>query len=153
MKKAEMIAGIVLLVLSGAVIWGASEMPPSATFGPGAGFLPFWLGIVLAILATILLATAWHRPPTEEDSKPVFPGKHALFTIVLVLVGLGVYIELIDILGYILDTFLFVVYLVKIVERQKWPLSLTVAVCTSAGLFIIFQVLLEIILPSNMFGF
>ncbi|MCE5262802.1 MAG: tripartite tricarboxylate transporter TctB family protein [Deltaproteobacteria bacterium] len=153
MKKAEMIAGIVLLVLSGAVIWGASEMPPSATFGPGAGFLPFWLGIVLAILATILLATAWHRQPTKEDSKPVFPGKHALFTIVLVLVGLGVYIELIDILGYILDTFLFVIYLVKVVERQKWPLSLAVAVCTAAGLFIVFQVLLEIILPSNMFGF
>jgi putative tricarboxylic transport membrane protein len=153
MKKAEMIAGIVLLVLSGAVIWAATEMPPSATFGPGAGFLPFWLGIVLAILATILIVTAWHRQPTREDGAPVFPGKQALTTIVLVLVGLGVYIELIEVLGYILDTFLFVVYLVKVVEKQKWPLSLAVAVCTAGGLFVIFQLLLQIILPSNMFGF
>jgi putative tricarboxylic transport membrane protein len=153
MKKAEMIAGMVLLLLSGLVIWSASQMPPSATFGPGAGFLPFWLGIVLAILATILIATAWHRKPTREDGEPVFPGRHALFTIVLVLVGLGVYIELIEVLGYILDTFLFVVYLVKVVERQKWPLSLAVAVCTAGGLFLIFQVLLQITLPSNMFGF
>jgi len=152
MKKAEMITGILLLALSGFVIWQASEMPPSATFGPGAGFLPLWLGILLAVLATILFATAWRRQPTKEDSKPVFPGKQALFTISLVLVGLAVYIELIEVLGYIADTFLFVVYLVKIVEREKWPLSLILAVCTSAGLFIVFQVLLKITLPSNMFG-
>lgn len=153
MKKAEMITGVFLLVLAGSVIWFASEMPPSATFGPGAGFLPFWLGILLAVLATILFATAWYRPVTDKESQPVFPGKKALFTITLVLVGLAVYIELIEILGYIADTFLFVVYLVKVVEREKWPLSLILAVCTSAGLFIIFQVLLQITLPSNMFGF
>jgi putative tricarboxylic transport membrane protein len=154
MKKAEMNTGVFLLVLSGLVIWQSMEMPPSATFGPGAGFLPFWLGVLLAILATILFVSAWRREGTAtEDSKPVFPGKQAPFTISLVLVGLAVYIELIEILGYIADTFLFVIFLMKIVEREKWPLSLILAVCTSAGLFIVFQVLLQITLPSNMFGF
>ena len=56
MKKAEMIAGMVLLLLSGLVIWSASQMPPSATFGPGAGFLPFWLGIGLLVGVAALVA-------------------------------------------------------------------------------------------------
>jgi hypothetical protein len=56
-------------------------------------------------------------------------------------------------LGYLLDTFLFIVFLMKVVEREKWPLTLMVAVGTTAVLFITFQFLLQITLPSNMFGF
>jgi len=153
MKKAEMITGVVLLILSGLVIWGALEMPPSATFGPGAGFLPFWLGVLLAVLATILFVSAWRSQATEKDSEPVFPGKQALFAIAAVLGGLAVYILLIDVLGYLVDTFLFVVFLVKVVERGPWPLTLKLAAATTAGLFITFHILLKITLPSNMFGF
>ncbi len=153
MKKADLITGVVLLVLSGFVIWEASQMPPSATFGPGSGFLPFWLGVLLAALATILFVSAWRRPATEKDSESVFPGKHALFAITSVLVGLAGYILLIEVLGYLVDTFLFIVFLMKAVEREKWPLTLMVAVGTTAVLFITFKFLLRITLPSNIFGF
>ena len=153
MKKAEMITGVFLLVLSGFVIWVALEMPPSSTFGPGAGFLPFWLGVLLAVLATILFVSAWRRQATQKENESVFPGKQALFAIASVLVGLAVYILLIEVLGYLLDTFLFIVFLMKVVEREKWPLTLMVAVGTTAVLFITFQFLLQITLPSNMFGF
>jgi putative tricarboxylic transport membrane protein len=152
MKKADLITGVVLLVLSGLAIWGASQMPPSATFGPGAGFLPFWLGVLLAVLATILFVSAWRRQATEKDSKPVFPGKQALFTITSTLVGLAGYILLIEVLGYLLDTFLFIVFLMKAVEHEKWPLTLMVAAGTTVVLFLTFQILLKITLPSNMFG-
>ena len=153
MKKADLITGVFLLVLSGLAIWGASQMPPSATFGPGAGFLPFWLGILLAVLAVILLVTAQRRPATSKDSESPFPGKQALFAITSVLVGLAGYILLIEVLGYLVDTFLFIVFLMKAVEREKWPLTLMVAAGTTAVLFITFQILLKITLPSNMFGF
>jgi putative tricarboxylic transport membrane protein len=153
MKKAEMITGVVLLALSGLVIWESWQMPPSATFGPGAGFLPFWLGVLLAVLATILFVSAWRRQATEQDTASIFPGKQALFAITAVMAGLAGYILLIDVLGYLLDTFLFVVFLVKAVEHEKWPLTLKVAIVTTAGLFITFQILLKITLPSNMFGF
>ena len=153
MKKAEMIAGVVLLLLSGLVIFGALQMPPSASFGPGAGFLPFWLGVLLAVLATILFVSAWRSQAKAQDSESVFPGKQALFAITLVLIGLAVYILLIDVLGYVVDTFLFIVFLVRVVERESWPLTLKLAVAATAGLFIVFHTLLGITLPSNMFGF
>ena len=152
MKMAEMITGVVLLVLSGLVIWESLQMPPSSSFGPGAGFLPFWLGVLLAVLATILFVSAWRSPAAVQDSTPVFPGKQALFAIAAVLAGLAGYILLIDVLGYLVDTFLFIVFLMKVVEHEKWPLTLMVAVITTAALFITFQFLLQITLPSNMFG-
>jgi putative tricarboxylic transport membrane protein len=153
MKKVEMITGVFLLFLSGAVIWGALQMPPSASFGPGAGFLPFWLGVLLAVLATILFVSAWRRPATEKNNKSIFPGKQALITVTLVMGGLAGYILLIEVLGYLVNTFLFVFFLMKVVQREKWPLTLGVSLGTTVGLFLIFQVLLRITLPSNMFGF
>ena len=126
---------------------------PSATFAPGSGFLPFWLGVILAVFAAILFVSAWHRQATEKDSKPLFPGKHALLGIALVLVGLAGYILLIEVFGYLVDTFLFIVFLMKVMEREKWRLTLMVAVSTTAALFIIFEFLLQIKLPSNMLGF
>jgi putative tricarboxylic transport membrane protein len=153
MKKADMITGVVLLALSGFVIQDSLRMPASATFGPGAGFLPFWLSVLLALFATILFVSAWRRPATKKDSEAIFPGKQALIAITLVLVGLAVYIFLIEVLGYLADTFLFIVFLMKAVERENWRLTLMVAVGATAVLFITFQILLQITLPSNMFGF
>ena len=90
---------------------------------------------------------------TEKDRKPIFPGKQALFSIAGVMIGLGAYISLIEVLGYLADTFLLVLFLMKVVERERWRMSLIVSVCTTVGLFVTFQLLLRITLPSNMFGF
>ncbi len=153
MRKADLITGFVLLVLSGYVIRTAAQMPASGTFGPGAGFLPFWVGVILAVLALILLASAWRRKATGKEALSPFPGKRALLAITGVLGGLGVYILLIEALGFLVDTFLFVAFLMGVVEKERWPMTLAVSVCTTAGLFIVFQVLLGVTLPANRFGF
>lgn len=153
MKKADLIAGVVLLVLSGCLIQEAWRMPASGTFGPGPGFFPFWLGVIMASLATILLATAWRRRATAKDGVSPFPGKKALIAIGSVLAGLAAYISLIEVLGFLMDTFLYVAFLLGVVENERWPRTLLVAVSTTAGLYLVFQILLGITLPSNMFGF
>jgi putative tricarboxylic transport membrane protein len=153
MKKADLITGIVLLVLSGLVIVEAWRMPDSASFGPGAGFLPFWVGVILALLAVLLLASVWTRKVTEKDSASPFPSRKALLAITGVLGGLAAYIFLIEVLGFLVDTFLYVAFLLGFVERERWQMTVSVAFCTTVGLYVIFQVLLTIGLPKNMFGF
>ncbi len=153
MKKAEMITGVFLLLLAIAVIWEAANMPPSASFGPGAGFLPFWLGLLLAVLAIMLCVSAWRSLAKRKESGSIFPRKQALLAVTLTMAGLAGYILLIEILGYLVDTFLFVVFLVKVVERETWRLSLPVAAGTVVGLYTIFHILLRITLPVGMFGF
>jgi putative tricarboxylic transport membrane protein len=153
MKKAEKITGIILWIMSGYIIWESWQMPDSATFGPGAAFLPLCLGIILAVLATILFSSASMRQATEQDKKSVLPEKKKLLIVSSVMAGLVGYILLIDVFGYLATTFLFVVYLMKVSEREPWPLTLKVSIATTFGLFILFQYVLKITLPSNMFGF
>jgi uncharacterized membrane protein len=141
MKKADVITGIVLLILASGVISGAWQMPQSATFGPGAGFLPLWIGVILAILAMILLISAWTRQPTGKDAVSPFPGRKPLLSIIGVLGGLAVY------------TFLYVTFLLGVVEHERWQRTVSVALFTTVGLYVVFQVLLTISLPKNIFGF
>ncbi len=104
-------------------------MPPSATFGPGAGFLPFWLGVLLAVLAMILFVSAWRRQATEKDSAiPSSRGSRRCSQLRWSWWVLRSISSSSRSLGYLVDTFLFVVFLVKVVEREKWPLTLMIAV-------------------------
>jgi putative tricarboxylic transport membrane protein len=153
MKKADLITGFVLLALSGYIMWESAQMAQSATFGPGVGFLPLWLGILLAFFSVILIVGAWLRKITDQSEKRVFPSGKALFAVGSVLVGLAVYIILLEVIGFTADTFLFVTYLMAFVERQTWIRTIAVAIGTTGSLYTIFEILLKITLPSNMFGF
>ena len=52
-----------------------------------------------------------------------------------------------------MNTFLFVAYLMGAVERERLSMTaLNSPLLTTAGLYLIFHVLLGITLPRNMFG-
>jgi putative tricarboxylic transport membrane protein len=152
MRKADRITGIITLIFSGYVIAASSGMSRQGqSFGPGVGFLPFWLGVVMAILSVLLVLKSGKLPAGE--TKKIFPARGPLLSIAAVMAGLAVYILLIEVLGFLVDTFLFVVFLLGGVEREKLRMALPVAILTSGALYIIFCVLLEVTLPKNMFGF
>jgi len=153
MRKADRITGIIVLVFSGFVIAESSRMPQqSATFGPGVGFFPFWLGVLMAILSILLILNTWRRSVAPTKGA-IFPGRKAVITIVSVLVGLALYIALLEVLGFLVDTMLFTAFLLGVVMREKWKMTLLIASLTSGGLFVIFHLLLGVTLPKNMFGF
>ncbi len=128
------------------------RMPQSATFGPGAGFLPFWLGALMAILSVLLIVQAFRRPPTPGE-KPAFPGRKSLVAVGEAVAGLALYILLLERLGFLIGTGLLTAYLLGVVERETWRTTLLVAVLNSVGLFCVFGYLLGVRLPRNMFGF
>ena len=128
------------------------RMPPSATFGPGAGFLPLWLGVLLALLSILLIVNAFRRPVVPA-MKPIFPSGRTLLRLGAVIAGLTVYILTLEVLGFLVGTGLLTAYLLGFVEREKWYTTILVAALNSAGLYLVFQVLLGVNLPANRFGF
>ena len=152
MQKADQITGIILLIFSGFVIEESWKMPQRGDFGPGMGFLPLWLGMLMAILSIFLIVNAWRRAG-DPTKKAIFPGRRALVTILVVLVALAVYIALLKVLGFLVSTILLNTFLMGGVMRERWKMTLLVALTTSVVLYMIFQVFLEVNLPINMFGF
>ncbi len=127
-------------------------MPPSATFGPGAGFLPFWLGALLALLSILLIVNAFRRA-VAPATKSVFPGGKAPLALGAVIASLAAYILTLETLGFLVGTGLLTAFLLGFVGREKWHTTILVAVLNAAGLYLVFQVLLGVNLPANRFGF
>ena len=55
MKVADLVGGGVVLLLGIAIAFFSSQLPYYSEYGPGPGFLPFWLGIVLIGSAVFVL--------------------------------------------------------------------------------------------------
>ncbi len=152
MRRADQITGIIMLVFAAAVMEGARRMPPSMTFGPGAGFLPFWLGVAMAVLA-ILLFTGATRQPVDPRARRPFPGGGAIFRITLTAVSLAAFILLLEPLGFLVATALLSAFLLGAIERERLAITVGVAILNAAALWVIFEKLLGVPLPKNVLGF
>jgi hypothetical protein len=118
--------------------------------GPGPAFLPFWLGLVLAVLATLLLVGAWRA---RDPGDSWLPGGEGLRRLALVLGTTIAYVALLNVLGMVVSTVLFLVVLMRVLDRCGWPLTLAVALATAGSIHLVFGRWLKVPLPTGVLGF
>ena len=119
---------------------------------PGPGFLPFVTGLILAALSLILLISRLWKSPSDSHAKgePMPRGK-ALLRILKVLGALCLYVLLLEPLGFVLTTFLFMVLVLRL-EPRSWLFILLGAIGATLFFFVLFKVLLRVPLPSGLLG-
>ncbi len=151
MRRADRIAGAAGLV--GAVAFSAGALSHYAYWspnGPGPAFLPFWLGLVMAVLATTLLVGALR---SSDPGAAWLPSGEGLRRLLLVVVATVAFVALLPVLGMALGTVAFIVVLMRRLERHPWPLSLAVAAATAAFNFVVFTYWLKVPFPVGLLGF
>jgi putative tricarboxylic transport membrane protein len=137
------------LLLASAVAFSAGALkyyPYWGEGGPGSGFLPFWLGVVMAALAVLLLV----RKPIGEsvDWLPRGEGRKR----VLVVIGAtAVFIAALKIIGMVLGTALYLIVLMRFLGRHRWPLTLAVAAGAAGINYLVFAYWLRVPFPEGMF--
>jgi len=150
-KRADAIAAIILISFSGYVIIESLTMPIYAQYGPGPGLFPLGLGILLAVLSVALLWDGIN--PGKTDKPSPFQEKKGLVSITLAILGLVGYAILITKLGYLITTFLLVIFLMMVVARDKVKTTALTAIGVTLLLYLIFEVGLHMRLPKGPFGF
>ncbi len=117
---------------------------------PKAGFMVFWAGLVLFGLSTILFLNALLRRG-QEETKSLWQGvgwqKGAK-----VMGALFVYALVFRWAGFLISTFLLLLFLLKGIEPQKWHVAAVIAVATIAFCYLVFVVLLEGQFPAGLLG-
>lgn len=151
MRRADQIAGAGLLLLgvafSGMALWKYTYWGPT---GPGSGFLPFWLGLAMAVLAAgLLLGTRRAREPGARWL-PEGAGLRRLVAVLGVTAGLVVVLKIV---GMVVGTVLFLVAILRFVERMRWRPTLAIAVGTAAVNYLIFTYWLRVPFPLGVLGF
>ena len=148
MARADAVAAGAVLLLAAVAVREASKLPFGSLRDPGPGFLPWWVAATLGLLAVVLLGqTLAARPPTPAAGH----GRRVLRVVGLVGV-LAAYVALLEPLGYPFSTFLLVLFLLRVLEPQRWAVALGVAAAAAVGSFLVFAVWLKVPLPPGPFS-
>ena len=119
---------------------------------PGPGFMPFWSGIVLAVMAFFLLLGSFKRREWPI-MPPFFPLADSWKRIVMAFLAMVAYLLLFKIIGFTLTTFVFIVFLLKTIFPQNWKRTLITAFATAILARLLFVNFLETQLPRGILGF
>jgi putative tricarboxylic transport membrane protein len=115
---------------------------------PGTGFFPFWVGTVFGALSLLLLVLTFVR----EGKRVGISEKVRWGSIILVLASLFIYAVVLEKIGFVVSTLLFIGALLMIIERKKWLIVAIIAILSTLAFYIVFQVWLQSNLPKGILG-
>lgn len=118
--------------------------------GPGPGFFPLWLGVLLMTLAVLWAVQLWHGENVHV-AEPIRTGGR--LAVGLVLGGLLITIVLLDAIGFQVAMTMFVLFILLVVNRRRVLESVIVAVICGFGVYVMFANVLRVYLPTADIGF
>ncbi|MCE5262557.1 MAG: tripartite tricarboxylate transporter TctB family protein [Deltaproteobacteria bacterium] len=152
MRKADRIFGVIGL---GFALWcylESKKFDYMTEFTPGPGFLPFWVGVTLAILSCYLLFDTFRRKGGAKDSAKLLPEKHALYRVGFILLMLFVVKSTMNTLGFPLTLFLFTVVILKVLEKYSIIKSVGYGIAYAAVTWFVFEYVLTMGFPKGFLG-
>jgi putative tricarboxylic transport membrane protein len=147
-KFEDRIVSAVFLVFSCLVMIESVRLKLDDIREPGPGFVPFFLGLMLAILSII----AFIFPEPQKKVAAFWNDWQKGRSIICIFAGLVVYLFLFKILGFYIDTFLLMTYLMKMSGEIGVKRPLLISLLTVAITYLLFYRLLFIPFPQGLLG-
>jgi putative tricarboxylic transport membrane protein len=145
MVSRDVVVAALALALGAVAIFESAKLPLGTVRNPGQGFFPWWISLVIVLLAVVLLAQALtSRPSTNRQA----PGRIAKVTALLLV--LAAYTFLLDLLGYLICTFFLVLFMLRATDPHRWSVALSMALLTAVGSYVVFAVWLSVPLPRGL---
>ena len=149
MKNLEdRIVSVVFLVFSCLIMIESVSLKLDDIRDPGPGFFPFFLGLTLAILSII----AFIFPDKQKETVAFWHDWHKGRDIIFIFAGLIVYLLLVRSLGFYIDTFLLMTFLLKTFGEKGIKRPLIISLLTVGVTYLFFHKLLFIPFPQGFLG-
>jgi putative tricarboxylic transport membrane protein len=150
--NAERVGGIFWLTFGLLVMFGSFRLGLGTLQAPGSGFLGFLAGAFVLLTAVIVLAQSFLGKDNRvklsalwKDSKWRRPATVTLLILAYVLV--------LERVGFLVTSFLFMLIMFKWVEKFPWPKAVLVTLAVVFCSYLLFHTLLKASLPQGVFGF
>ncbi|MGD0238589.1 MAG: tripartite tricarboxylate transporter TctB family protein, partial [Syntrophorhabdales bacterium] len=126
MGKSDRVSGSFWFLFCLFIVYESYRLGLGTVYQPGPGFLFFWTGIVVAIMALIVVLKSFGAQPAEEV-KEAPTGRRTTTKVVLVLISLFLYAVLMEYLGFFIVTLLLFIFLLAVIEKKKWWFAVLVS--------------------------
>lgn len=152
MKRPYQIAGIVIFLVGAFFALESARLPYYVAQGPASGFFPFWISTMLALLGLVIFLQATFR---ESDPMPAdfFASKAGYTRVGMILGGMVFILLAMDMLGYIITMFTFIVFMLVGMERRNPLIAVAFALAGSVGIYYGMAHVISFRLPVGLLGF
>jgi len=137
---------MVFLIFSCLIMVESVRLKLDDVHNPGPGFMPFFLGLSLAVLSILFLSFPDPRRKGAAFWNDWQRGKSTFY----IFAGLTVYLLLFKILGFYIDTFLLMVFLQKFSGEKGYRRPLLISLLTTGVTYVLFYKLLFIPFPQGL---
>jgi len=144
MVRRDVVVAALALAFGVTALYESAKLPFGTVHSPGQGFFPWWISTVIFLLGLFLLFQALTSPSSVTRGES---GRIAKVAVLLVI--LAAYTFLLEPLGYLLCTFLLVLFMLRAIDTQRWAIALGVAAITAVGSYVVFAIWLSIPLPRG----
>jgi hypothetical protein len=152
MRKADRIFGVIGLGLSLWCYLESRKFHYMTDFTPGPGFMPFWVGVVLALLSFYLIVDSFVRKAGKKDDAKLLPEKHMLYRVgAIILMLFGVRFSM-NFLGLPLTLALFTTAILLLLEHYSVLKSVGYGIAYAAVTWFVFQYILSMGFPKGFLG-
>jgi putative tricarboxylic transport membrane protein len=147
MRKNERIQALLWAVFGLYITYEGFLLKLGTGRAPKPGFMIFWMGVITVILSALFFIATFATP--EQEHKALWWGVRWSRGAKL-MAALFLYVAVFQALGFIVSTFLLLVYLFKGLEPQSWRNALFLSAATIAICYLVFGVFLELQFPPGV---
>jgi putative tricarboxylic transport membrane protein len=140
------------LVLAVAICFGSVRLSLGELHKPGPGFFSFLAGAVLGLLSLFVILQSFKGKPGDEK-KALLPNPQRTLKMAYAIIALILYAIGMDYLGFFLTTLLFLGFILRSIDPQRWRVVIAVSVLSTVIAYAVFQYWLDVQLPRGILGF
>ena len=153
MNKADRISGFFWLFFGILVSIESARLGLGTLRRPGPGFLFFYAGIFVSIMALIIFVKALVAAKKMRGAQDKFFGATNIRKAVYVLAAIFIYALIMEPLGFIPVTLLFFLFILGIIEKKRWIVAALTSVAVTVAAYLIFETGLHSQLPKGILEF
>ena len=134
----DAVVAVLVASMGGVVLYGSRKLGSEWTSdGPGPGYFPFYIGVILCIsgLGILYQALAGKTRNTE-----IFVDREQLGRVLSVLVPAAFYVLAIQFIGIYVASALYIAVFMKVLGKYSWIKSIAVALVVNVLFFMMFEV-------------
>ncbi len=144
----DRLSGVVVFFVGVLIFWQGGSLSMGSLNSPGPGFFPKLLAITIIVLSIFL-----NIPRTKKGQGIQSLSYWLNWRVSIVFAALIGYFLSLDYLGFVISSFLLMIFLFIGIDSHKWYKALLGAILTIGLVYVLFEILLKSNLPQGVFGF
>jgi hypothetical protein len=145
----DAVVAVLIIIMGGVIIYGSRKLGSEWTSdGPGAGYFPFYIGLILLISGVGVLYQALAG---KDKNTEVFVNREEFGRVLSVLVPAAVYVGAIQVIGIYVASAVYIALFMIILGKFSWIKSVVAALAVNTVFFMMFEVWFKVPLHKGTY--